>query len=150
MKTKNLLIILLSLLTISLSSCKKEDDEPLSKSELLTKEIWNWDKMESYENNILVDSEDKTGYKMEFNDDHSLIIYNPDGSIDENLIWEINMDETNLFISTRITEEAMVFDIDKLTENIFIFSATWQDGGGKIKAFEDVVNSEKIVFYLSR
>jgi len=123
MKTKTLLFFfLLSLFSLSISSCNKDDDdEPVSKTELITSDIWNFDKIENYNDGNLEDVDMKTGYKMEFKTDNTLLIYKPDGNIDDQLFWDINADENKLFLSMDL-QFTWSCNINKLTDSEFIFS----------------------------
>ncbi len=158
MKTKklhaNLLAtVLFALLAISFTSCDKDDDEVSepTKSEIISKAIWNWDKVEVYEDGTLSGTELYTGYKMEFKSDHTFTIYKPDGSIDEGgMQWDLNMDETKLIITEG--EDGYIFGIQKLDDDEFIFyyeiDNTNPPAHNKLKF--NGVNVEKRVFYLSR
>jgi hypothetical protein len=152
MKTKKLpLIILLSFLTVSLFSCKKKKTEEPTKSEIISKKTWNWVKIEHYNDGALTQTEDKTGYKWDFKQNHSLNIIKPDGNIEIELTWDINKDETILFLSAN-PDEAGLFDIEKLTENELIISYSEVDNDIDPPIFEsqNKISSSKSIFYFNR
>ncbi len=130
MKTKklyaNLLATLLfALLAISFTSCNKDDDEEPepepTKSEIISKAIWNFNKVEVYdENNQLVDTDDNLGYKIEFKTDYTYVFYEQDGSVGDTGQWDVNENGTKLYISEG--SDTMAFDIIKLTDTEFTFS----------------------------
>lgn len=148
MKTK-VIIFALSLFTLQLISCKKAKEDP-SKYELISKKIWNWDQVKTYEDNVLKSVKDKDGYKIEFKEDHRFIVYKPDGSIDAEAEWDINKDETKFYL---LSKNAAQFDIDKLTENEFVFSYTETEEVSPIvqKLYvKPDYHITKTIFYLSR
>ena len=152
MKTKKILsLLVLSFLTLNFVSCKKEKQENPTKYEMITKHIWNWDKTETYEDGVLTNTDNKTGTKMEFNKDYSLIIYKPDGSQEDPLKWDINVDETKLFIMIQ-GKIGAYFDIEKINEDEFIFSYTKTENAPIMKQFIKAPSSTqtKNVFYLSK
>ncbi len=147
-KTNLLLLFVMAALTLSLNSCKKEDDdkevekEP-TKSELIVGK-WTWDKTEQYTNGTLQDSHDGDGGKIEFQEDHTIVWYDasgtPDPSFDYNK-WELNADEDLLFFVNSEDNEALVTKLEKLTESELIFSIDSEASNG---------DARKIMVYLSK
>lgn len=72
---------------LALVSCNKSDDDTAAKSS-------NWVvKLYQVPSGNIVVKEDKTsmfaGYTFEFNDDNSLVIHRPDGSVVDNAKWGV-------------------------------------------------------------
>ncbi len=149
MKTKTLLsLLLLSLFTVTFTSCDKDDDE-VTKTELLTKSIWNWEKVEVYSGDVLLDTEYKTGYTMKFDIDHTAVLYEPDGNIEEKFQWDLNSDETKLSLTIK-SNRVIFFDLILLTnkELVFSFSLTEPPGISKFQKMRPDI--DKKVFYFKR
>ncbi len=149
MKTKTMFkIVLFAFLTLSLYSCKKEKEEK-SKIDLITDHNWNWEKTVSYYRGAVVNTEDKTGYKMELKKDYSVKIYKPDGSIDSEFYWDINSDGTKLILMEE--DDVALYNIVKLTEDEFVFSFTMNSPPIIIQSNKKLkVSVDKIEFYLKK
>ena len=149
MKTKTMFkIVLFAFLTLSLYSCKKEKEEK-SKIDLITDHNWNWEKTVFYYQGAIVNTEDKTGYKMEFKKDYSVKIYKPDGSVDSELYWDINSDGNKLILMEE--DDVALYNIVKLTEDEFVFSFTMNSPPVIIEPNKKLkVSVDKVVFYFKK
>jgi hypothetical protein len=121
MKNKILLLLTISLLALSTTSCKKKDD-PLTKTELLTQSEWKFYKVEAYDlnNNFLDETAVTDDIYFNFKPDHDLIIRNVSQANSSVLQWDINGDETKLYLTEDQGNEAEVYIIKKLEEKEFI------------------------------
>jgi hypothetical protein len=147
--------MLLIFISSSLGSCKKNDPVEISKKEILTKTKWNWIKTEEYNGDELVSERDRTGFKVNFNTDHSFEIENPGGEIIYLYHWDLSMDETNIYIIIKGNKGTRFF-IEKLTENELIIYTT-EEGEGSIVENPDneikktiITGLYKSVLYFSR
>ncbi len=117
MKTKLISLIILGFLTISLTSCKKEDNLE-TKKELLSKKKWELYKWEEYNiNDEFIESEPVEDVYFWFKTDYTLVIMDGDDQIYIEGKWDINKEENMLYFIDSQDNEAEVYIIIKLNKN---------------------------------
>ncbi len=146
MKAKSIVfVVLFGMLIVNLYSCKKKDEAPVpTKSEIISREVWNWDKLEQYSNDILFGTVYYNGFTMEFKKNHQYYAKSGDGSIIYEGEWDVNEDGNILYLN--MDGEFKPMDIVKLDEHQFVFSYTISSANKPNK----INGTDKKVYYLSR
>jgi hypothetical protein len=123
MRTKTIIAILIGFITFNLSSCKKEENEE-TKSEVLTKQKWTFQKIESYnlETNELLDTDEIGSLYFNFTQDHKLYIEGDKNSQKdpEILEWDFNYEKNMLFFIDPNENEIRAYHINKLENDEMI------------------------------
>jgi len=123
MKTKLFGLFLLALFSFNLLSCSKDDEEPLSKSEILVGKGWDLYKSESYDlNNNFVSERTYDDLNFFFNDNNLFYIKLDDGTIKEEGEWDLNKDETKLYLIDSSDHIGEVLEIRKLDQDEMILA----------------------------
>ncbi len=118
MKNTKILILLIISLTITISSCEKDEDEP-TKKEILSDGMWTGISIISYIDGVLDETISITDYKFDFKTDGSLDFF-VSNILEETGTWSINSDNT--IITAYIEGETMLWSINTLVDESLVFS----------------------------
>ncbi len=118
-KIKNVLLMVVLILAVTLTSCEKDNDS-LTKTEMMTDGLWILEKTQVYENGSLgetqIHSDSSFNFKTNFTLD--VIIEGVDqGTYD----WYFNEEETSIYIEGNGIE-TFLYDIDTLTSTNLVLS----------------------------
>lgn len=111
---------LLALILSPINSCKKDEDPP-TKTELLTDGIWEGVSIKGYINNVLDYTESITHYTFDFIMDNTLVVTDTEVNDVDIIAWSFASNKTQIIF------DGDIFTIEKLTSASLIFSYTQID-----------------------
>jgi len=136
MKTKLSILLFISILSISITSCKKKSD-PETLTDKLTKQKWELTKTEDYDlSGNLLNTVNNTDHFYDFKVNHELQITHTSGNLLETLEWDINSDETKLFFILPDDNYTLPFKINKLEDNEMILQEIVYQPRSQITVYE--------------
>ncbi len=133
---KKSLILFISVF-LFFTACKNNKQEiVLSKTQLLTQDIWYLNKVEEYKNNTLESTNEIHGYSFKFNTDNTCEYtehYDSNPNVSVNT-WQFIENETKIELNAG-TDKSSILIIEELSEDSFIYTVAGDETGTSDKCF---------------
>ncbi len=128
---KKILVLLFAIAMMpTLQSCKKDNEEPEpSAKELLTKDKWNFVKVESYDSSGNLTDTDTPDSKLILSPSDDYFFLDDNGDLTEYGTWKLKDNNSKFQFIEHNNVYDNTFDIEKLTDKKFNISVT--DSAGK-------------------
>lgn len=124
---KKLLLLILFITTLnSAVSCKKDEPEPPTKTELLTNGIWIGVTQETYLDDVLSETHPIPFLRYDFKSNNTVYHDNNDDDLWDTGTWSFESDETKLKM------RGSPVDILVLTQERLVFSVLFAGSGGEM------------------